>query len=215
MSGATAGLPNGVRRTDAEERFLGTFVAEETVIAIPTSAGWHHRYLLGGVLIVMLASRESIARDPAGFVSIVLDKVSAERSDELFCSLSFCVHIDNDTGSEIKFQSVDGSTLDGLEVLVTDCEGKVLVQQSLTAHLSPVSPEGKTSTIPRGKSTSTIDVPVFGISERVQRINVRLVGSLWKSTYRRLCSTETVPVPIEPLGANERRPVQKRVRTAH
>ena len=84
------------------------------------------------------------AAGPEPAVSLLLQKASAERWEkEIFfrCDLA----LENDTGRELAVRSHFFLAFDGLELVVTALEGKVLSQPGYTFHQSPFSFEGGSS----------------------------------------------------------------------
>jgi hypothetical protein len=136
-----------------------------------------------------------VARAEPG-VSLCLQKASGERleNDILFrCELV----LDNDTGRDLAVRSSFYSAFDGLELVVTNPEGKVLVQQSYLFHQSPFTPEGRKFPLKQGKTAGTLVFPIRGLPGDARSLKVRLVGTLPGSGYDRILSPETLTVEVK------------------
>jgi hypothetical protein len=142
------------------------------------------------------ASQTATSAEPNPVVSLFLNKVSAESSagDILFrCE----VDIDNATGRELTVKSNYFSAFDGLEIVVTTPEGKVLAQQNYAAHQSPFDSEPREFPLKQGKNTKTLKFPIVELPNDAHTFKVRLVGTLPKSGYDRILSSETLVVKLE------------------
>jgi hypothetical protein len=131
--------------------------------------------------------------EPKGYLSLILSGVSAERHHE-YVIFNCEVVLQNTTANEIQVISNFGSQVDGIEIVVTNDDGQILVQQPLTYHQDPVYREGKAVAIKKGKSSVTLSIPVYGIDAEFGALNVRLAGQLSRSSYRHVCSTDTKKV---------------------
>jgi hypothetical protein len=129
-------------------------------------------------------------------VSLLLDKVSAERHKQdiyFACEAT----LDNERGRELAVRSNFSSAFDGLEIVVTTPEGKVLAQQAYSFHQSPFTATGRIFPLKKGKTTKTLLFPIGGLSADVRALKVRLVGTLPGSGYERILSSETLAVEVK------------------
>jgi hypothetical protein len=152
--------------------------------------------LLTATASVAAMSLPSSAADPEPVVSLVLNKVAAERQGRdihFTCELT----LDNELGRELGVRSNFGSACDGLEIVVTTPEGKVLAQQGYTFHQSPFSATGRVFPLKEGKTRATLLFPIGGLSADVRALKVRVVGTLPGSGYERILSSETLPVEVK------------------
>jgi hypothetical protein len=128
-------------------------------------------------------------------VTLRLTKVEAEplSKDVLFrCHLE----LDNDTGHELKVRSSFFSAFDGLDLVVTDLDGKVLAQQHYVTHQSPHGPV-REFPIKTGRTKEEIRFPINGLPDGAKAFKVRLAGTLPGSGYDRILSTETLEVKVK------------------
>ena len=146
-------------------------------------------------LVLMLGVTAGADEDRRPKVSLVLSKVSAERTqhDALFrCD----VVLENDTGGKLAVTSNFFSAFDGLELVVTNKEGIVLVQQPYTFHQSPSTSDGRQFALPPGKTKESLVFPVRSFGTTGETVKVRLVGMLPGSSFNQILSTDTLPVVI-------------------
>ena len=156
-----------------------------------------------GLLILLTATASvagaylaSPAADPQPAVSLLLDKVSAERRErDIYFTCD--VTLDNELGRELAVRSNFFSAFDGLEIVVTTPEGKVLAQQAYSFHQSPFTATGRIFPLKKGKTAGTLLFPVGGLSADVRALKVRLVGTLPGSGYERILSSETLAVEVK------------------
>jgi hypothetical protein len=129
-------------------------------------------------------------------VSLVLSKTSAERreQDVLFRCEAL---LDNATGRGLTVRSNFYSVFDGLELVVTNREGRTLAQQAYTAHQSPFTPHGRGFALRKGATAGALVFPVRGLPGGVKAVKVRLVGTLPGSGWDRILSTETIQLNIK------------------
>jgi hypothetical protein len=156
------------------------------------------RFVCAIVAIVASAWPIAVAAEPAPMpaVSLLLPKTTADRGEKdiLFhCEVTLDNALRQDTAVRTNFSSV----FDGLELVVTTTEGKVLAQQAYTFHQSPFAPPGRTFTLKQGKTTKTIVFPVSGIPAEIRTVKVRLVGTLPGSAFDRILSSETLTVEVK------------------
>ena len=136
------------------------------------------------------------ADEPEPTVSLILSKVSAERSkpDTLFrCE----VRLDNTTGKDLSVRSNFSSVFDGLELVVTNQAGKTLARQPYIWHQAPYAPPGREFTLKKGATTGTLVFPLRVVPGDPKGVKVRLVGTLPGSAFQRILSTETIEVKIK------------------
>ena len=139
---------------------------------------------------------DSVAADPAPAVSLMLDKASAERWDKdvhFRCEVT----LDNALGRELSVRSNFGSAFDGLELVVTTAEGKVVAQQGYTFHQSPFAPPGRTFPLKQGGTAGSLVFPISGLPDDARSLKVRLVGTLPGSGHNRILSSETLTVEVK------------------
>ncbi|MGL6094662.1 MAG: hypothetical protein ACRC7O_02525, partial [Fimbriiglobus sp.] len=99
------------------------------------------------------------AADSEPTVSLILRKASAERweHDTIFrCEVT----LDNSTGHDLAVRSNFYSAFDGLELVVTDINGKVLLQEGYILHQSPYNSTGSTFPIKQGKTAGKVGFPI-------------------------------------------------------
>jgi hypothetical protein len=133
-------------------------------------------------------------------VSLLLLKASAERLNNgvLFqCE----TRIDNATGKNLTVKSCFFSALDGLELVITDKEGKTLVQWGQAWHQSPFSATPRDFLLKPGSTSATLMFPVGKVLPRdIKTVKVRLVGTLHGSEFSRILSTDTIEIEIRDVA---------------
>ncbi|HEV3436616.1 MAG TPA: hypothetical protein VG122_04615 [Gemmata sp.] len=142
------------------------------------------------------AANRSSADEPKPIVSLILSKASAERmeKDMLFrCEIA----LDNATGQDLSVRSGFFSAFDALELVVTNTEGKTLVQQGYSHHQSPFSPSGRLFTLKQGTIERALVFPIQKFPGDAKVVKVRIVGTLPESGYGRILSTETIEIKIK------------------
>ncbi len=147
--------------------------------------------------LALLTSAALRADEKRPAVSLILLKATAEKQGEDDVWFRCQVVLDNESGDPLTVNSNFGSAFDGLEIVVTDIAGKVLLQQPYTYHQSPYSPDaGRKFTLARGKTKTELlfTVSTFGASDKP--VKVRLVGMLPGSAFYRILSTDTLKVAI-------------------
>lgn len=128
-------------------------------------------------------------------VSLYLTHVSAHETQHgtrFRCK----VKIVNDTGKRLSVTSNFHSVFDGLELVVTDVDGKLLRQRPYTFHQSPFTSDGREIPLARGKTEADIVFPISNFGMVGQPLKIRLVGTLPGSSYSKILSTETSRVDI-------------------
>ncbi len=135
-----------------------------------------------------LGARISSAAEP--LVSLLISKVTAEhfQGDVLVTCQAV---IDNATGHELVVRSNFFSAFDGLEIVVTNDEGKVLEQRGYIDFQSPFKLDGRDFPLKQGKTVKTLTFILSDIPEGIRSVRVRLVGTLPGSSYKRILSSET------------------------
>lgn len=129
-------------------------------------------------------------------ISLALKAASAERGDE-DVTFRFEVTIDNATGKEVITKSAFSSIFDGLDLIVMDADGKLLVRQGYTFHQSPVRLNKKKFILKPGKTSGVLLFPVRKSFKVGQVLKVRLDGTLPNSPYTKLLSTNTKEIRVE------------------
>jgi hypothetical protein len=128
-------------------------------------------------------------------VALVLRKATAERREQ--DTLFRCETVlDNSTGKDLAVRSSFSSAFDGLELVVTTTEGKLLAQQPYTYHQSPFS-EGRDFPLKQGATPGALVFPIRDLPRDAKAFRVRLVGTLPGSGYGRILSTETIEVKVK------------------
>ena len=153
------------------------------------------RHFALGLSLLLVSGVSTRADEKNPGVSLMLSKVAARRDSEgtgFHCQVA----IDNHTGNEIAVTSNFFTVFDGLELVVTDIDGKVLKQQPYTFHQSPFTPDGREFILNRGKTKRSIVFPVTSFGMVGQSLRVRLVGTLPGSSYKRILSTDTIKTVI-------------------
>ncbi len=136
------------------------------------------------------------AADPEPLVSLLISKVTAARVEE--CTHFDCeATLDNATGRDLTVRSMFFSAFDGLEIVVTTPEGKVLAQQDYTYHQSAFKFVGRDFPVKSGKTVKKLRFSLAGLPEDTRTLRVRLVGTLPGSSYKRILSSETLAVEVK------------------
>jgi hypothetical protein len=146
-------------------------------------------------LAFLLLPDTALAEKEAGFVSLILTSVSAERQgDEVAFTCS--LRIENETGADLAVQSSFRTPFGDLELVVTDLKGKVLSQQPHSYHLSAMHKERRPVALKRGETETKLLFEIVGFPKD-KTVKVRVVGTFTGSAYNRICSSETVEVSID------------------
>ena len=148
-------------------------------------------------LILLVGGSPAVGQPDKPVVSLLLFKASAERSgrDVLFrCEAA----LDNAAGKDLTVQSNFFSVFDGVELVVTAPDGKVLAQQPYTFHQSPYT-LGQTFTLKQGRTEQALKfpVPAADLPRDVKAVKVRLMGTLPGSDYRRILSSDTLEIEVK------------------
>lgn len=156
--------------------------------------------LLIGTIAVLATGLSVSSDEPKPAVSLILTKASAERSgpDTVPSHTLFrCeVRLDNHTGDDLVVRSKFNSAFDGLELVVTNVQGRTLAQQPYIMHQSPFT-ESREFKLKKGVTTATIGCPIQDFPADVEVVKVRAVGTLPGSSYPRILSTETLEIKIK------------------
>ena len=148
--------------------------------------------------IAMLAAADSAAvgqwNKPA--VSLLPSKATAERRDNVILFRCDAL-LDNATGGDLTIRSNFSSVFDGLELVVTTPEGKILGQQVSTLHQAPFAPPGREFTLKQGSTKGALIFPIHDLPMEMTSCKVRLTGTLPGSNYRRILSSETLEVKVK------------------
>ena len=154
-------------------------------------------------LTVCLASSiyaaTSPAVEPEPLVSLLVSKVTAKqyaRDVIVHCEAT----LDNATGSDLSVRSSFFSAFDGLEIVVTNRDGKLLTQVSYLEHQALFNFDGRDFPLKQGKTVKKLTFVLNRLSEETRAVRVRLVGTLPGSNYKRLLSSETLAVEIEKVA---------------
>jgi hypothetical protein len=148
------------------------------------------------LLVAGLFVLPAFAEEPKPMVSLLLTGASATRrdTDTLFrCDAV----LDNAMGRDLTVRSTFSSPFDGLELVVTTKEGKVLAQQPYIHHQSPYAPPGREFPVKQGNTKQTLVFPIQDLPGDIKTLKVRLVGTLPGSTYQRIVSSETLEIPVK------------------
>jgi hypothetical protein len=130
-------------------------------------------------------------------VSLILGQPTAERHEkEIWFRCP--VTLNNATGKELSVRSQFFSVFDGLDIVITTMDGKTLDQVPYLRHQSPFSLEGREFKVKTGTTSKTLLFPVRDLPEGHKTVKVRLVGKLPECTFRRILSTETFEVKLDP-----------------
>src|SRR5262245_46502362 len=145
--------------------------------------------------ILLGANCPAIGQEDKPLVSILLSKASAERTEHhiLFCCDAI---LDSAAREDLTVRSGFSSAFDGLELVVTTPDGKLLAQQGYTHHQSPFS-TGRTFPLKPGRTEKTLVFPIHDLPAEVKSLKVRLVGTLPGSEYRRILSSETLEIKVK------------------
>jgi hypothetical protein len=158
--------------------------------------------MIRGVRILLIATSvgcvlgPSAAADSEPAVSLLLRKASAERWEKHILFQAE-VALDNATGRDLAVRSNFFSAFDGLQLVVTTAEGKVLAQQGYTFHQSPFTASGRDFPLKQGTTARTLVFPIGRLPKNAGSLKVRLVGTLPGSGYERILSSETLVVEIK------------------
>jgi hypothetical protein len=136
------------------------------------------------------------ADDDKPAVSLILSKATAKRG-ELDTVFRCEAVLDNALGKDLTVRTNFSSVFDGLELVVTNKDGKILAQQPYIWHQAPFSPPGRKFMLKRGTTAATLVFPLRDFPKDAKVVKVRLVGTLPESKYPRILSTETIEVKVE------------------
>jgi hypothetical protein len=158
--------------------------------------------LLGTAVCLLYGSSASggggqPARDAK--VVLALGAASAEfekgRDFLLLCD----VLIDNQTGTAFTVRSRFFSVFDGLEVVCTDKEGRVLLRQAYIVHQSPQA-EQVGHRLAKGRTRGRMAFDIRDFPRRRGEIYVRLEGTLPGSGYEHRVRSNEVTVRLKGQG---------------
>ena len=152
-------------------------------------------HLTLGLSLLLVSGVSTRADEKNPGVSLMLSKVAARR-DSKGTDFHCQVTVDNHTGKEIAVTSNFFSVFDGLELVVTNIDGKVLKQQAYTSHQSPSTLDGREFILKRGTTKKSIVFPMTSFGIVGQSLKIRLVGTLPGSSYKRILSTATIRTVI-------------------
>ena len=147
------------------------------------------------VTLVISFSSFSRAAGSKPTVSLILSKAACKRLTNYM--LFICeARLDNASGKDLTVRSNFYSAFDGLELVVTDKHGKILAQQSYLMHQSPYSFEPREFKVKQGITSDELRFPIPNLQKQAREFRVRLVGTLLRSSYQRILSTETIEVKV-------------------
>jgi hypothetical protein len=152
---------------------------------------------VAGIVLLLNAGPAAVGQDDRPVVSLLLTKASAEfvEQDTLFKCTAI---LENVAGKELTVRTNFFSVFDGLELVVTAPDGKVLAQKAYVWHQSPYE-LGRKLALKPGRTEGELRFPISAkdLSRDLKAVKVRLVGTLPGSEYERLLSTETLEVRIK------------------
>jgi len=137
----------------------------------------------------------SPAADSQPLVSLFISKVTANPlGPEIMVTCE--ATIDNATGGDLTVRSGFFSAFDGLEIVVTDREGKLLEQRGCTEHQGLFKLTGRDFPLKQGKTVEEVKFSLHNLPVGTRSLRVRLVGTLPGSSYKRILSSETLTVEV-------------------
>ena len=155
-----------------------------------------HRLVVSTSVFILLTG-SGLAEENRPVVSLLLPKASAERQDKRVLFRCDAV-LENSGPNEIATRTNFNSLFDGLELVVTTSDGKILVQQAYIFSRSPnKTPPGDIMMLPRGGTETTLAIPIYDLPTEVATFKVRLVGKLMNSDYKRILSSETLEIKVK------------------
>jgi hypothetical protein len=155
-----------------------------------------HTFTVPAVVILFAACPTAFAQDDKPTVSLLLSRASAERWDHHILFRCDAV-LDNASGKDLTVVSNFFSAFDGLQLVVTTTDGKVLAQKGYIWHQSPAS-SGREFPLKKGRNEEELRFPIRDLPGDVKTFKVRLVGTLPGSGYDRILSSETLEVKVQP-----------------
>ena len=129
-------------------------------------------------------------------VSLKLLEATAEKFDDGKLLISCRVLLDNRTGDEITVTSNFGSPFDGIEIILSDTEGKVITRQGYTFHQSPYGPKPQEIEVQPGRTAATLVFPLTFKGKVGMKFGVQLSGLLQNSGPKVLLATERAELVV-------------------
>lgn len=143
----------------------------------------------------LVCASSSFAEEWKPAISLILAKVSAQR-DEIDTLFTCEVVLDNATGKEVTVHTRFSSVLDGLDLVVTTKGGRILAQRPYIWHQSPFE-KTKKLVLEQGETKHSLVFPVRDFPKDAKEVKVRLVGTLPKSDYPWILSTDTIETKVK------------------
>jgi len=128
-------------------------------------------------------------------VVLTLDSATAERGANGSVLFKCIATIENNTGSELKVQSKYFSPFDGLVLVVQDAGGRILMVQPYSLHQSPFGT--RRYSLPLGKTTKELSIPVSNLPTAQARFKVQFVGTLEGSGVKQKLSSNVYEVSVQ------------------
>jgi hypothetical protein len=147
-------------------------------------------------VLPILCAFSVFAQEAKPVVSLILTGASAKQWPQEIHFHCDAV-LDNATGKNLTVRSNFASAFDGLELVVTTRDGKVLAQQGYTWHQSPFTSEGRDFPVKQGITKGDLVFPIRDLPANVKTFKVRLVGTLPGSGHERILSSETIEVTVK------------------
>jgi len=129
-------------------------------------------------------------------VSLTILDASVKREAE-YLDVACTAAIENRTGSYLTVTSSFFSAFDGLSLLVTSDDGKLLATQGYAMHRSPSTVEGRPFVLTLGRTTQEMRIPVFALTNAPDRIGLQLVGHLPHSSFTSGLTSGVVRVAVK------------------
>ncbi len=139
------------------------------------------------VAIALAACGRGASEVPAPPVSVELHKASLLRLHGGETLVRCSATLTNTTGKPIVTKTNFTSPFDGLSVVVRRPGGDEIARQSYVYHQSPFSPANEVP-LPSGGATRDIVFPIVGLPSDATRVEVRLEGGLFGTSYAGLRS---------------------------
>jgi hypothetical protein len=157
-------------------------------------------WLAIGVVFVVVADcsgagRLALGEEQKRSISLILTEASVEKLAQGYF-FSCAAVLDNASGKKWGVHTNFYSVFDGLELVVTNAEEKLLAQQAFIFHQSPHSPSGQILRLPEGPTKGSLVFPIMDLPADAMSFKVRLVGRLPGSNYLRILSSETIEVKV-------------------
>jgi len=132
---------------------------------------------------------------PAPPVGVSIDGALALGDDHGTLFLVEAVLV-NETDGTLVVRSNFFSVFDGLEIVVSDRDGKVIARQHYTHHQSPATSDGAPFDLPVGETRQELGFPLERTFPPGDEVWVSLVGGLPGTDYERGLESDAVAVTI-------------------